>query len=102
VLKKCCIRGEICARFGGDEFVVFATDYSEDDAKSFCDRFVLGVDEYNSSSGKPYNVDASMGFTVFVPEPNVSLFTMISLADNKMYEEKKKKRHSKYLRRSDS
>jgi diguanylate cyclase (GGDEF)-like protein len=99
ILKKSCEKDEVCARFGGDEFVVFAPNYTEQDAEKLVEKFVHGMTEYNSCSEKPYNIDASIGCYISCPEPNVSIFALVSIADKRMYEEKKKKRHSKYLRR---
>ena len=49
--------------------------------RNFCDR-------YNASSGKEYNVGVSLGFYCAVPEENDTIDSFYNLADEKMYEDK--------------
>ncbi len=37
ILHECCTNGEICCRFGGDEFIVFAANYTQQDADRMTD-----------------------------------------------------------------
>ena len=52
----------------------------------------------NVYSGSPYQLSLSMGACITVPPEGSTIFQLITLADNKMYEEKKKKYPSKYLK----
>jgi len=99
ILKNICTSGEICARFGGDEFIIFAPDYTEKQAETLTQSLIREINEYNSFSNKPYEIDASSGYYITCPDPNMTLFNVISIADSRMYEAKKKKKKSKYLRR---
>lgn len=99
ILKNICASGEICARFGGDEFIIFASDYTEKQAEALTQSLVREIGEYNSFSNKPYKIDASSGYYIASPDQNTTMFNVISVADKRMYEAKKKKKHSKYLRR---
>lgn len=98
VLKNICFNGEICARFGGDEFIIFAADYNEKQAEELAINFTRELEEYNSFSNKPYKIEASYGFSFAYPDSNMSIFKMIGIADKKMYDNKKKKTQSKYIR----
>ncbi len=97
-IKMNCRHGEIFARFGGDEFIVFAPDFTEADAKDLSERIQKWMDEYNSTSGKPYPVAASIGWHICKVDMDATLYPLITEADKKMYEEKKKKKVSRYLR----
>ncbi len=97
-IKMSCHSGEIFARFGGDEFIVFAPDFTEEMAKDLANRIQQRMDEYNATSGKPYPVGASIGWHITQVDEDMSLYPLITAADKKMYEEKKRKRVSRYLR----
>lgn len=88
-IKYCCINGEVFARFGGDEFVIFSSKYSEDDAKVLCSKIEKYLNNYNEKSDKPYKVRASMGYHITVADNNIPINNIISIADAKMYELKK-------------
>ncbi|MCC8111868.1 MAG: GGDEF domain-containing protein [Ruminococcus sp.] len=88
-IKKSCKNGEVPARFGGDEFIVFATNYSEEQAQALSDAIHKGLKKYNSISGKAYEVDASIGWYVMAVSEEDTLSELITAADKKMYEEKK-------------
>jgi len=91
-IKKSCKNGEVSARFGGDEFIVFATNYSEEQAQALSDAIHKGLKKYNSISGKAYEVDASIGWYVTAVSEEDTLSELITAADKKMYEEKKRKK----------
>ncbi len=97
-IKLSCRHGEIYARFGGDEFIVFAPDATEADAQALADSIQAQMAEYNATSGKPYPVAASIGWHICQVEPDATLYPLITAADKKMYEDKKKKKVSRYLR----
>lgn len=99
-LKEACKGNEICARFGGDEYVVYAENYSEADAKEFGKRFERILKEKNKILEQPFEIDASYGYIVVKPKDNESIDKYIDMADNIMYinkKTKKAKRKSKSL-----
>jgi len=98
ILQESCTHGEICCRFGGDEFFLFGADYTEADAVALRDRIQRGIDICNRNSGRPYQLSVSLGACITVPPAESSIFQLITVADNRMYEEKKKKNPSKYLK----
>ncbi|HAM69598.1 MAG TPA: arabinogalactan endo-1,4-beta-galactosidase [Ruminococcus sp.] len=100
VIRDSCTEQQICARFGGDEFIMIADGMTEEDAKSFEQRFRLKLAEANKIISKPYELCASIGTFVTAVEPEMKLFSLIAQADQIMYEQKKRKTTSRYLRRN--
>ena len=90
-LKKASSSGEICSRFGGDEFGVVAYDYSEKKAKEFTENFCSILDEYNRTSGLPYKVSASCGYYVTAVTEKDDFDSLVYAADKEMYKNKSKK-----------
>ncbi len=90
-LLSSSLRGEICSRFGGDEFAVaaFIPDGSETDYfMGFRRRFREYLTEYNRSAGKPYELTASLGCYTAKPDETCTLDEMLDLADELMYQDK--------------
>lgn len=98
VLQESCTHGEITCRFGGDEFFIFGIDYDEKKAVALRDKIMKNLEICNRNSGKPYQLSVSLGACITIPPQNSTIFQLISIADNRMYEEKKKKNPSKYLK----
>lgn len=88
-LAYAAVNGEICARFGGDEFVVAGVinidpeEYDED----FKQRVKDFIDNYNKTSGKPYKVATSIGITCRYPG-EATVDELIKLSDDLMYADK--------------
>ena len=99
VLRNACTEGEVCCRFGGDEFIIFAADYTEERAKALGDNIQAMLAQMNKERDFPYTLSTSLGYHITVPEPGVNLFQLVTVADNIMYAEKKKKKTSNYLKR---
>lgn len=100
IVRECCTNKLICARFGGDEFIIFGADVNEEEVQLFEDKFISKLNEINNILSKPYPISASMGTYLTEVSPNTPLFQIITKADEKMYEQKKRKSTSRYLRRS--
>lgn len=87
-LKNAAVNDEICARFGGDEFVVAGVIDNEDGyADGFKNRVKAYIDAYNKTSGKPYTVTASIGITCTVPDGS-TVDDLIKASDDLMYADK--------------
>ena len=99
VIRDCSKGGRICARFGGDEFIILGEGGNTDDIEPFELAFRKRLDTLNSVIDKPYKIDASIGTLVTAAEPDTKLFALISQADQIMYERKKRKKTSRYLRK---
>lgn len=98
VIKDSCTDRNICARFGGDEFIIFGADADEGDVQDLERRFEDRMAEMNRIINKPYELSASIGTCLAETGPDTLLFKLITMADEKMYEQKKRKKTSRYLR----
>ncbi len=92
VIRECCGTKGICARFGGDEFVIFSPNADENDAKTIERRFSDSLEKVNKLINKPYSISASIGSIVTIAKKSDTLYTIINQADDKMYEHKKQKK----------
>jgi len=86
----------INARFGGDEFITAVlTDKPEQAAESFTGKLKKSLDGYNKDSGKPYEIQLSIGHAYeLIEELGKNIDSLIKKADISMYNDKKcKKTH---------
>ncbi len=90
-VNDACIGDEICARFGGDEFIIFAPCYDAIKANDLKDRINNNIAYYNANSDKPYQLSVSIGWHIEVPSVDTAFSTLVTKADQKMYMEKKRK-----------
>lgn len=88
-LNTSCINNEICARTGGDEFVVIGCgNYDEEIIKSYTESINSFLARYNESSDKPYKVEASLGFYCDYVDDTTDLKKIWEVADKEMYDNK--------------
>jgi diguanylate cyclase (GGDEF)-like protein len=91
-ISSCCAPNCICARFGGDEFVYFNPSASKGDAVAFTKKITKSLESLNKLVQKPYVISASIGSVITVANKDDTLFSIIKMADDKMYEIKKEKK----------
>ncbi|MBQ5333838.1 MAG: GGDEF domain-containing protein [Oscillospiraceae bacterium] len=85
IISACCTENEIAGRTGGDEFFVFAFDYSEEKAKHFEKRFYAALDDFNLTENKPYTLNASIGIYMADILAHNSPEEYLKRADERMY-----------------
>lgn len=95
VIKECCKTGEICARFGGDEFVMFDSSATNSSAQSLERRFNAKLESINQIINKPYRISASLGSCIVQVSEEDTLYKIIKMADELMYEVKRNKKNSR-------
>ena len=98
VLRQVCTEQEVCCRFGGDEFIIFAADYTEQKAENLSRKIRNLLEETNRKKKFSYTLAASLGYHISVPEEGTNLFQLVTIADHIMYEEKKRHKNSHYLK----
>lgn len=91
-LKKACTstkRRSNIARFGGDEFVVFAACDNEEDVKDLINRIREILKETNSNCLAPYELTVSIGY--IEADKETKLENLIKKADVALYNDKNNK-----------
>lgn len=87
-IKKSSNFGEIAGRSGGDEFYVFASDYSEARVNRFVERMNECVAEYNASNKMDYKLDFSIGTYLTEADSFGKIEEYFRISDARMYEQK--------------
>lgn len=82
---------EICARFGGDEFIVIGLEYDEEKAYRFIRGFVGELDRFNQNGKEEFSVYVSYGWNLVIPDINTTVEECLVTADKKMYQQKREK-----------
>lgn len=81
---------DIICRMGGDEFLLIFPNSSLKDLPIIKERFNNNLIKLNQTIKKPYKIGFSMGISCYDPDNPQSMDELIQIADNKMYEDKKK------------
>ena len=91
-LQNSFTEDEVCARIGGDEFIMFGSGhFDEEKLKSYPLRIQEYLDHYNNNSSKPYLIGMSLGIYCHKAAPDSTLDEWIEKADDNMYANKKSK-----------
>lgn len=91
ILRKCRDKEELLMRYGGDEFVIFGEGYNEQDLENYVQRIRRAMKEINDKNDRPYKIDSSIGYSVIKYDDDRPLSSLIEIADQNMYVEKKEK-----------
>ncbi|TFG93336.1 MAG: sensor domain-containing diguanylate cyclase, partial [Candidatus Atribacteria bacterium] len=86
---------DIICRIGGDEFLLIFLENSLNDASFIRGRLNKSLKKLNQKLAKPYEIDFSIGLSVYDPSNPLSIEELIRIADENMYEEKEKKKDGK-------
>lgn len=96
-IKKSIREKDFVARLGGDEFLIIFEELDQDKAELIWDR-ILG--EYiNDTEDRDYIISVSHGIETFKCDSEENIDKVINLADEKMYQEKRRiKQNLKIIR----
>lgn len=93
VLRRACSGEEVCARFGGDEFVVYCGGYTQEDAEAYAGRLERLMEELNKTLNRPCRIGISYGYEVITPKVGEQLKHYVDVADKRMYRNKVSKKN---------
>jgi len=77
---------------GGDEFLLIFPDSSLKEADLIKERLSKDLTKLNQTLKKTYKIALSIGLSEYNPENPLPMDELIRIADQKMYDEKKKKK----------
>ena len=83
---------DIICRMGGDEFLLIFPDSSLNDAPLIRERLSKNLEKLNQKLNQPYKISFSIGLSYYNPANPLFIDELIRIADENMYEEKKKKK----------
>ena len=89
VLLKCSGEGDICSRFGGDEFIVLSQNADEDCIAGYGSRLRQALAEHEARTRTAFKVEISIGAFSTKLSCADELDECIRLADERMYSEKR-------------
>ena len=90
LLKSILREIDIICRMGGDEFLLIFPDSSLKEASLIISRLQKNLSQLNKTIKKDYSIKFSIGFSEYLPDKPKTLNELIRIADQRMYEEKKK------------
>ena len=85
------IRYDILIRYGGDEFAVLGDWFGQEQIEEAIARIQEGIDRFNKEGQLPLQLSMSIGYA-FWHEAGRRGENLIQQADERMYEEKQKKK----------
>jgi len=88
ILKSCIRKGDVLARFGGDEFIILTDIDSDATLQDMSQRIRDSVQRFNNSKKRPYALDFSIGCAVYHPNSGWNKKEFIAHIDALMYENK--------------
>jgi len=93
--QSCSKENEICARIGGDEFLVAGVYDDNYQVQNFIDAVYHYIDNYNMKSKKPYEIQISMGNCGNYVNDDKDIKEIIDCADHQMYMNKARNKQRK-------
>lgn len=88
-IKKCIRESDYIIRLGGDEFLIVFMNMREEQAEIVWGRINDEYKKINENEERKYLISASHGVAEFTFDSNEYIDSIINLADEKMYNEKR-------------
>ncbi len=92
ILRSTLRDSDIIARLGGDEYAGVSIKADAQDAPKMLERLQANLAAWNLASAEPYKLSVSIGVVEYDPQQPSSLEKLLAMADQRMYEEKKRKK----------
>jgi diguanylate cyclase (GGDEF)-like protein/PAS domain S-box-containing protein len=91
ILKKTFRESDLISRVGGDEFVVVTLNSFDESMETILARLEKNLSAFNAANQAPYPLSLSIGAVSSEEEETCSIETLLTKADQRMYENKKAK-----------
>ena len=96
IIESVAEKGEICARMGGDEFMMATVNpKGSERAIEIQDAIHRKLREYNQDANKPYELWTSIGFYTGQKVEIMDYEAFVDKADSKMYQDKKSRKQER-------
>ena len=79
----------LAVRFGGDEFLLAAPDYSTEDSESLKESINNYIEKQNESGIYPFRFTVSIGYVITDPTSKETIQDYVRMADELMYDIKR-------------
>lgn len=90
-MKNTFRASDVCARFGGDEFIVLLTDGEQQAATQAINRFAKNLISISKHLDLPYRITFSHGIVKYDHNKHIDIEQLIDEADHAMYKNKNAK-----------
>ena len=91
-VRKNLTKDMLAMRYGGDEFVVFGRYRNEDEITNFINSVEASINKVNEDNMYNFTLSSSVGTSKHKASEIGDLSSLIDLADQKMYADKKRKK----------
>lgn len=88
LMKTSFRENDLISRHGGDEFIIFFPDWTQQDTVIALNNLAKLVDEYNLTTGNTWNLEFSYGVVEYDEKVHLSFTDLIASADKQMYKMK--------------
>jgi len=95
IIKNTARQNDVIFRYGGDEFVLIFYNADLNAANHIWRRISSKLDEFNNETNDLFKISVSYGMSEYNHKINQSIDELISSADKKMYENKRKYKQKK-------
>lgn len=93
LINHCFRNADVCARVGGDEFVVLTLDEADEPVNAILKRLETEIEKCNNISGRCFQLSVSVGVSRHLSDHTFNIQELIKEADKRMYIAKKSPLH---------
>ena len=97
LLRGCLRSNDFISRFGGDEFCIILNISDDIKLEETVTKIRNALEKYNCTSAEPFNLNFSMGYSVYDFNSNLSTKEFQKLIDTYMYDNKQIKKAESQL-----